>query len=59
MEERIPVEAELPDNDGVSIHVLLHVVNGLLAELEIYKDDLSPIQESLCAEKIRLTSRGP
>src|SRR2546430_1059711 len=41
--KRIPVEAEAPDQDGVHVHVLLHVVNGLVKEIEIYKDDGSPI----------------
>ena len=36
---RIPVEAEYRDRDGVPVHVLLHVVGGFLAELEVYKAD--------------------
>lgn len=36
---RIPVEASYPDLDGVVVHVLLHVVNGRLAELEVFRDD--------------------
>lgn len=35
----IPVEAEFADLDGVIVHVLLHVVNGRLHELEIYRED--------------------
>src|SRR5438034_4022857 len=41
---RIPIEAEGEDQDGTTIHVLLHVVNGIINELEIYKDDGSPIK---------------
>lgn len=41
---RIPVEAQCRDFDAVMIHVLLHVVEGKLAEFEIYKDDSSPVR---------------
>ena len=41
--KRIPVEASGKDQDGVQIHVLLHVLDGAAKELEIYKDDGSPI----------------
>lgn len=43
---RIPVEAELPDTDDVMIHVLLHVVDGKLHELEIYRDDSQRVLRS-------------
>lgn len=36
---RVPVEGLLLDADGIEVHLLLHVVNGRLHELEIYKDD--------------------
>jgi len=36
---RIPVEAEGKDEDGVVIHVLLHVVDGRPAGLEIFRED--------------------
>lgn len=42
--KRIPVEAEAPDADGIMVHALLHVVDGRLSELEIYKDDSSGIR---------------
>ncbi len=35
---RIPVEGEFEDRDGVTAHVLLHVVEGKADELEVYKD---------------------
>ncbi len=41
---RIPVEAAGRDDDGIIIHVLLHVVDGIVKELEIYKDDGSVIK---------------
>ena len=46
VKKRIPVEAEFQDADGVLIHILLHVVDGQVKELEIYKEDGSSIIES-------------
>lgn len=43
VKRRIPIEGEVEDGDGIMIHVLLHVVDGRIAELEIYKDDSSSI----------------
>ena len=45
---RVPVSARLPDANGsdlfgICVNLLLHVRNGVLAELEIYKDDGSAI----------------
>jgi hypothetical protein len=42
--KRIPVEAEAKDDDGVTVHVLLHVIGGRPVELEIYKDDGSTVK---------------
>lgn len=41
---RIPVEAYANDEDGVTIHALLHVLKGKATELEFYKDDSSRIR---------------
>lgn len=41
---RIPVEAEGIDADGERIYILLHVVDGFMNELEIYREDLSNIR---------------
>jgi len=35
---RVPVELYANDLDGIPIHVLLHVIDGLCSEVEIYKD---------------------
>lgn len=43
VKRRVPVEAEAVDSDGVVIHALLHVVDGLVTELEICKEDGSAI----------------
>jgi hypothetical protein len=40
---RVPVELEARDRDGVPIHVLLHVVEGIAREIEVYKDTPTPI----------------
>jgi hypothetical protein len=46
VKRRIPVEAEFQDIDGVLIHILLHVIDGKVNELEIYKEDGASIIES-------------
>jgi hypothetical protein len=51
---RIPVEAELEDGDGVTIHLLLHVLEGYLNELEVYRDDSAPVQVALQSESLRI-----
>ncbi len=55
---RIPIEGEIEDADGVLIHVLLHVVNGEVKELEIYKDDSSHIIRMPDASTLRLIQVG-
>lgn len=45
VKHRIPIEAEAYDRDGMTVHMLLHVVEGSATELEFYKDDSSPIIE--------------
>ena len=44
VERRIPVEAEAEDADGRTFHVLLHVVDGFISELEIYTEDGLPLR---------------
>jgi len=44
VKHRIPVEAQGLDSDGITIHFLLHVVNGYISELEIYREDSKSIQ---------------
>ena len=45
VKNRVPIEAQCPDGDGVMIHLLLHVVHGMMDELEVFKEDGS---KSLC-----------
>lgn len=42
-QKKFPVEAQCQDADGVWIHALLFLVDSKVDELEIYKDDSSPI----------------
>jgi len=44
--KRVPVEAELPDSDGIAVHYLLHVLDGRAAELDVYKDDGTSVKRS-------------
>lgn len=49
----VPVEASCEDQDGVTIHALLHVSKGVVQEIEFYKDDLSPIHSTLKGKDFR------
>lgn len=53
--KRIPVEANAPDDDGVDVNVLLHVVDGFVTELEIYKNDGTPIRRMPRADDLNVT----
>ncbi len=50
---RIPVEAEVEDSDGVTISLLLHVIDGYLNELEIYRGDSLPVKGAIRPEELR------
>jgi hypothetical protein len=39
----VPTEGEYEDTDGVTVHILLHVVRGKAKELELYKEDNSQV----------------
>lgn len=54
VERRVPVEAEIEDADGVTIHVLLHVLQGRLHEIEIYREDLGRPVSALRPEEFRV-----
>lgn len=54
VKQRVPVEAMQEDIDGVTIHILLHVIDGLMNELEIYKDDLGVPQGQLSPENFQV-----
>ncbi|MBN2211359.1 MAG: hypothetical protein JW709_08190 [Sedimentisphaerales bacterium] len=42
--QRVPVECWCKDIDGMQIEILLHVVNGIVNELEIFRGDGGTIQ---------------
>jgi hypothetical protein len=42
--QRVPVEAEGKDQDGIVIHMVLHVVNGKPVELEFYREDAATVK---------------
>ena len=46
---RVATEGECADADGIAIHVLFHVKDGMMHELEVFKDDGSPTLESTCS----------
>jgi hypothetical protein len=54
VEKRIPVEADAVDEDGIHVHFLLHVVKGFAKELEVYKDDGSPIRRMPCPDDLEV-----
>jgi hypothetical protein len=49
----VPVEAVFPDTDGVKIHILLHVREGRLYELEFLKEDATKLLEYPDADEIK------
>lgn len=55
---RIPVEGEAQDTDGVIIHYLLHVVQGEINELEVYKDDSSRVRRQAKPEDVTVMNAG-
>ena len=54
IEQRIPVEAVGFDEDGVPIHILLHVVDGAISSLEIYRVEGAEVQRMPYYETLRL-----
>jgi hypothetical protein len=58
--QRVPIEGRYSDYDtqpglGPFVNILLHVVDGLMVELEIYKDDGSPIERPLSPNDVEIT----
>lgn len=52
----VPVEGQVLDSDGITIHVLLFVRAGLPYELQIYKDDGTRIQDKDALRRIDVFS---
>ena len=55
----IPVEGQGVDLDGTPVHFLLHIQNGLVKELEIYKADASPILRMPPPEDLEIIVLSP
>jgi hypothetical protein len=51
---RVPTEAECADSDGGRIHILLHVVDGRMCELELYREDAKRVLRFPCASDLEL-----
>ena len=54
VKNRVPTEGEVIDVDGVIIHYLLHVVDGRIEQLEIFKEDLSKVSRQPNPEDINV-----
>lgn len=52
----VPVEAEVEDKDGVTIHMLLHVIDGIARGIEVYKEDGSSVIQFPQPAELRLFS---
>jgi len=55
---RIPTEGEALDTDGVIIHYLLHVVDGRMNELEVFKEDSSRVLRHAGPEDLKVINVG-
>lgn len=56
VEHRVPVEAEGYDIDGMPIHFLLHVVDGYMSELEVYREDGEGIHNVPSSASLRVVN---
>jgi hypothetical protein len=56
----VPTEGEYADSDGVPVHVLLHVVDGFVSELEVFKEECVPLvrREPVPSELVLFTPYG-
>ncbi|HSE16490.1 MAG TPA: hypothetical protein VLB46_05530 [Pyrinomonadaceae bacterium] len=50
----VPVEAEAEDIDGITIHALLHVIEGTVVGLEVYKEDSSQVIKMPAPSELRI-----
>lgn len=57
--QRVPVEAESNDVDGMGLHFMLHVVDGVLRELEIFREDSEPVKELPAAAALAVSVFRP
>jgi hypothetical protein len=50
----VPTEGEYEDLDGITVHVLLHVVGNRVTELELYREDNACVQTWPDPETVRV-----
>lgn len=55
---RVPVVAAYADGDGVLVHVLIHVIDGVLNELEVYREDSGAVLVARPKPRCLRSSRG-
>ncbi len=53
---RVPTEAVADDIDGMTIHVLLHVVDGYIDGLELYREDGLALLAPVRPEALRIVA---
>ena len=56
---RIPVEAEGVDDDLAPIHILLHVVDGRVSDLEIFREDGGPVRKVPVPAELKVVPFSP
>jgi hypothetical protein len=54
--DRVPVEGQYRDEDGIPVCVMLHVVEGFIHELQIFKADGSRIINAPTPESVVLST---
>jgi hypothetical protein len=50
----VPTEGECEDTDGVLLHILLHVRENRVQELELFREDNTIVRSWPIAEKVRV-----
>jgi hypothetical protein len=55
---RVPVEGQSSDPDGMPIHFLLHVVDGRLSEIEVFREDGRQIVNLPSATEIEVSANA-
>ncbi len=56
---RVATEGHMVDTDGMVVHVLLHVVDGFMSELEVYRDDGTSPRRRLDPNELHLGYAEP
>ena len=57
--ERVPVEARGLDEDGVPIHLLVHVKDGAVSGIEVFREDGAVVREMPPLASLVVESSGP